>query len=91
VNPNDRRGVQPCVTTDGEQLGNSTTLPGDLTSCHAMIEQLLEALQGATRKIGTMEHRLEQLLRRLYGRSSEKELKRHLRFSDIWRVKENRG
>ncbi|MCP4571750.1 MAG: IS66 family transposase [bacterium] len=60
------------MTTDGEQLGNSTMLPGDLTSCHAMIEQLLEALQGATRKIGTMEHRLEQLLQRLYGRSSEK-------------------
>ncbi|MCP4572603.1 MAG: hypothetical protein GY838_09665, partial [bacterium] len=37
-----------------------------------MIGQLLEALQGATRKISTMEHRLEQLLRRLYGRSSEK-------------------
>lgn len=37
-----------------------------------MIGQLLENLQNATRKIGQMEHQLQQLLRRLYGRSSEK-------------------
>jgi transposase len=37
-----------------------------------MIEQLLEGLHNATRKISQMEHQLQQLLRRLYGRSSEK-------------------
>jgi transposase len=37
-----------------------------------MIGQLLENLQTATRKISQMEHQLGQLLRRLYGRSSEK-------------------
>jgi transposase len=37
-----------------------------------MIGQLLENLQNATRKISQMEHQLQQLLRRLYGRSSEK-------------------
>ena len=37
-----------------------------------MIEQLLASLGNAHRTIGTMEHQLQQLLRRLYGRSSEK-------------------
>ena len=37
-----------------------------------MIEQLLEILENANRKMSTMEHQLHQLLRRLYGRSSEK-------------------
>lgn len=37
-----------------------------------MIGQLLENLQNATRKLSQMEHQLQQLLRRLYGRSSEK-------------------
>ena len=35
-------------------------------------EQLCEQLDNATRKITQMEHQLQQLLRRLYGRSSEK-------------------
>lgn len=37
-----------------------------------MIGQLLENLQNATRKLTQMEHQLQQLLRRMYGRSSEK-------------------
>ena len=37
-----------------------------------MIGQLLENLQNATRKISQMEHQLQQLIRRLYGRSAEK-------------------
>jgi len=37
-----------------------------------MIRQLLEQLGSSQRQIGQMEHRLQQLLRRLYGRSSEK-------------------
>lgn len=57
---------------DGAQVIDSPTLPGDLAACHAMIGQLLENLQNATRKLGQMEHQLQQLLRRLYGRSSEK-------------------
>ncbi len=37
-----------------------------------MIQQLLEAHQQDAHKISQMEHQLQQLLRRLYGRSSEK-------------------
>lgn len=37
-----------------------------------MIGQLLENLQNATRKISQMEHQLQQLIHRLYGRSAEK-------------------
>jgi transposase len=35
-------------------------------------QQLSEQLDNATRKISQMEHQLQQLLRRMYGRSSEK-------------------
>lgn len=38
----------------------------------AVNEQLSEQLDNASRKIGRLEHQLQQLLRRLYGRSSEK-------------------
>jgi len=61
------------MATDGNQLASlPTTLPDDLSMCHAMIGQLLEALGDANRKLTHMEHKLQQLLRRLYGRSSEK-------------------
>ena len=66
------------MTTDGQQLLDAAKaatikrLPKDLEACHAMIEQLLASLGDAHRKIGTMEHQLQQVLRRLYGRSSEK-------------------
>jgi transposase len=67
------------VTTDGTQVLDAPTLPGDIDACHALIqlqhakeEQLAEQLANATRKISQMEHQLQQLLRRLYGRSSEK-------------------
>jgi len=60
------------VTTEGTQLLEAATLPKDLTACHALIRQLLEQLNNSTRKLTQMEHQLQQLLRRLYGRSSEK-------------------
>jgi len=47
-------------------------LPPDLAACHAMIQQLLEQLNAAQRENTQMEYKLQQLLRRLYGRSSEK-------------------
>jgi transposase len=47
-------------------------LPKDLGACHAMIGELLEQLQGANRRMRRMEHQLEGLLRRLYGRSAER-------------------
>src|SRR5690606_23065374 len=48
------------------------TLPLDLAAAHAMIQQLIEQLKGAQRENTQLEHQLQQLLRRLYGRSSEK-------------------
>jgi len=47
-------------------------LPADVTACHAMIAQLLEQLKNTQRENAQLEHQLQQLLRRLYGRSSEK-------------------
>ena len=60
------------MTTEGTQLLEAATLPKDLAACHALIRQLLEQLNNSTRKLTQMEHQLQQLLRRLYGRSSEK-------------------
>jgi len=60
------------VTTDGTQVLEPQALPGDLAACHALIRQLLEQLDNSSRKLTKMEHQLQQLLRRLYGRSSEK-------------------
>ena len=60
------------MTTDGTQVLEPQALPGDLAACHALIRQLLEQLDNSSRKLTKMEHQLQQLLRRLYGRSSEK-------------------
>lgn len=60
------------MTTDGTQILESPTLPNDLASCHTLIQVQREHLDTAVRKISQMEHQLQQLIRRLYGRSSEK-------------------
>lgn len=60
------------MATDGEQLAATESLPTDLATCHALIQTQAEQLDNATRKISHMEHQLQQLLHRLYGRSSEK-------------------
>lgn len=46
-------------------------LPTDLDSCHSLIRELLETLRQQGLLIGNMQHQLERLLRRRYGRSSE--------------------
>jgi len=61
------------VITEGPQpIVCDPPLPKDLAACHAMIGELLEQLQGANRRMQRMGHQLEQLLRRLYGRSAER-------------------
>jgi transposase len=60
------------VTTDGPTVLAPEALPSDLAACHALIRQLLEQLNNSSRKLTQLEHQLQQLLRRLYGRSSEK-------------------
>ena len=47
-------------------------LPADLTTCHAIIRQLLDARVEDARLIEGLQHQLRNLLRRAYGRSSEK-------------------
>jgi transposase len=61
------------MTTDGtQQVLESQALPSDLAACHALIHIQHQQLDNATRKLTQLEHQLQQLLRRLYGRSSEK-------------------
>ena len=55
-----------------EQSSVAATLPADVAACHAMIQQLLEHEQHMHRLIDGLQGQLKQLLRRLYGRSSEK-------------------
>jgi transposase len=69
------------VATDGctqlpshQQTATTATdaLPSDLAVAHAMIQQLIAQLNNVQRENTQLEHQLQQLLRRLYGRSSEK-------------------
>jgi transposase len=49
-----------------------TPLPETLPACHAMIRELLEAQRKYIGRVQRLEHQLEHLLRRLYGRSAER-------------------
>ncbi len=53
------------TTTPGE-------LPTDLETCHQLIRELLESLSRQSYQNEKLQHQLEQLLRRIYGRKSEK-------------------
>lgn len=50
----------------------AVSLPVDLAACHAMISRLLDELRQVQRSNSQLEHQLQELLRRMYGRSSEK-------------------
>lgn len=52
--------------------GAGQSLPADVPGCHAMIIELLERLEERERKNQHMRHQIQSLLRKLYGRSSEK-------------------
>ena len=54
------------------QSALSSALPENLATCHAIIEQLLEARNEDARLIAGLQYQLQNLLRRAYGRSSEK-------------------
>lgn len=60
------------MVTDGiNTLLSPAALPENLDACHALIAQLLATLQRTQRENTQLQYRLEQLLRRLYGRSRE--------------------
>jgi len=50
----------------------NSTLPDNISSLKTLILELLNTLKGKDRLIGQLEHRLDLLLRRQYGRQSEK-------------------
>ena len=69
------------MTTDGSNTFTSIqgatkegpeSLPQDLTVCHALIRQLLDARVEDAQLIAGLQHQLRNLLRRSYGRSAEK-------------------
>src|SRR5450755_3150892 len=47
-------------------------LPDDLEAAHRLIRELLATLREQTHLNANLQHQLEQLLRRLYGKKSEK-------------------
>lgn len=49
-----------------------TPLPEDLEAAHRLIRELIATLRQQTHLVGNLQHQLEGLLRRLYGKKSEK-------------------
>ncbi|MBD3251927.1 IS66 family transposase [Candidatus Uhrbacteria bacterium] len=54
------------ISTDAENL------PRDVTTCHALILELLETVRGYEKKLGHMQHTIDELLRQRFGRKSER-------------------
>ena len=50
----------------------ASDLPTDVAACHAMIVQLLDSQRKLEHTVERLEYRLQEVLRRLYGRSSER-------------------
>lgn len=50
----------------------TAALPDDLATCHGMIRELTASLRDACRQVEQLGHRLDLLLRRLYGPRSER-------------------
>jgi transposase len=65
-------GSNTFTSIQGESKERPEALPQDLTLCHALIRQLLDARGEDARLIEGLQHQLRNLLRRAYGRSSEK-------------------
>jgi transposase len=55
-----------------EAMPLDTPLPDDLSACQAMIRQLLETLKDRSRELDGVQHRLDLLLKRLYGPKAER-------------------
>jgi transposase len=60
------------MSMDALPLPDPDSLPDDPTLLKQLVIQLLEALRAKTHEKEALEHRLDLVLRRLYGRSSEK-------------------
>src|SRR5947209_9630440 len=53
-------------------IESDISLPDDIETAHRLIRELLETLRQQTHLNDKLQHQLEQLLRRIYGRKSEK-------------------
>jgi transposase len=60
------------TNTDVSLAVDPALLPQDVGTCHALITQLMDELRKRDGRIEDLEHRMNLLLRRLYGRTSEK-------------------
>ena len=60
------------MSTDALPLPDLSTLPDDTATLRQLVLQLLEALRGKDTELSKLQHHMDLLLRRLYGRSSEK-------------------
>ena len=60
------------MSTDALPLPQLSDLPDDPQTLRTLVLQLLEALRGEREQREQLEHRLDLVLRKLYGRSSEK-------------------
>ena len=60
------------MSTDALPLPQPSELPDDPQTLRTLVLQLLAALEGERAQREQLEHRLDQVLRKLYGRSSEK-------------------
>jgi transposase len=55
-----------------EAMPLSVDMPPDIAGCQCLIQELLKTLDARDRELAATHHRLEQLLRRLYGPRSER-------------------
>src|SRR5271170_1591827 len=60
------------MSADALPLPELSELPDDPQTLRTLVLQLLEALRGEREQREQLEHRLDLVLRKLYGRSSEK-------------------
>jgi transposase len=60
------------MSTEALPLPDLSTLPDDPATLRQLVLQLLEALRGKDTELSKLQHHMDLLLRRLYGRSSEK-------------------
>lgn len=61
------------MSTDAATVtATPATLPDDVATLKALIQELLAALQKSQQRNAQLEHRLDQLLRRVYGQKTEK-------------------
>ena len=51
---------------------DAKTLPNDINLCHTLIKELFESLRQSDKRMGRLQHTIEQLLRSRYGRTSER-------------------